>query len=221
MDKGFAVAAILRIERLDRESRLAELGLSRALLLEVVDACVAADGDCTANDPPMARGLKVYFAGVRRLRELLGPMEWEKDDSGGFSTVLNHSRRVKLAFMNTDGGTCNSAAALPLNRSRKGPNSEKAASTNQGLLPGIEWPTLRADGTRPAGDDYATWHVCVHIEGDRVRAELALLSGFEGGFFTDCHERIFLINDGEWDGGFGPGPDDDLGPEIEVEVRRK
>lgn len=213
--------AIVRLQNVDREFRLAELGLAHDLLLEVVDACAAADGDCTANDPPMARGLKVYFAGVRRLRELLVPLGWEKDDTGGFSTVVNHDLRVRLAFMNTDGGTCDPAALLPMNRSRKGPNSERAASTNQLKLPGIEWPTLRADGTRPAADDYTTWHMCVHIEGERVLAELALLSGFEGGYFTDCHERIFLLNGDEWDGLRGPEPDDDLGPEIEVDVRRK
>jgi hypothetical protein len=215
------MVAITRVERLDRESRLSELGLTRDLLLEVVEACVAADGDCTSNDPPMARGLKVFFAGVRRLRELLGPLEWEKDDTGGYSTVVHHGRRIKLAFMNTDNSTCNAIAALPVNRSRKGPNSQRVASINQGLLPGIEWPTIRADGTRPPADDYLTWHMCVYIERDRVRSELALLSGFEGGFYTDCHERIFLINEGDWDGVGGPRPDDDLGPEIEVEVRRK
>ena len=215
------MAAILRIEEWDRDARLAELGLSRDLLSEVVDACVAADGDCTANDPPMARGMKVYFAGVRRLRELLGPEGWEKDDTGGFSTVVNHDRRVRVAFMNTDNSTCDPAALLPINRSRKGPNSERAASVNQVLLPGIEWVSVRSDGSRPPADDYATWHMCVHIDGDRVRAELALLSGFEAGYFTDCRERIFLISDGEWGGFSGSPPDDDIGPEIEIEVRRK
>ena len=208
----------VRIEEADREDRLDELGLSRALLLEVVDACVAAEGDCTANDPPMARGLKVYFAGVRRLRELLCPAGWEKDDTGGFSTVVNHERRIRLAFMNADDGTC-VVDAQPSNRSRKGPNSERAASTNQTLLPGIEWPTSRADGTRPAGEDYVTWHLCVHIDQDVTRAELTLQSRFQDGFFTDCHERIFLTTDGEW--GDSRSPNDDLGPEIEVEVRRK
>lgn len=211
--------AIVRVEEREREDRLADLGLSHALLMEVVDACAAADGDCTANDPPMARGLKVYFAGVRRLRELLVPVGWEKDDTGGFSTVVNHDLRIRLAFMNTDEGTCNAAALLPVNRSRKGPNSERAASANQLMLPGIEWTSVRADGTRPVRDDYATWHMCMHIDGDRMRAELALLSDFVDGYFTDCHERIFLLNDDDW-GGYG-GPDDDLGPEIEVEVRRK
>lgn len=217
--RRFAVAAIVRAEEVDRDDRLAQLGLSQPLLLEVVDACVAAEADCTANDPPMAKGLKVYFAGVRRLRELLCPMGWERDDTGGYSTVINHERRLRLAFMNTDTGTCD-PHAQPANRSRKGPNSERAAVTNQALLPGIEWPSLRADGTRPAADDYVTWHMCVHIEGDRVSAELALQSVFEAGYFVDCLERIFLIKDADW-AGSGPHPDDDLGPEIEVDVRRK
>lgn len=217
--RRFAVAAIVRVEEWERDDRLGQLGLSQPLLLEVVDACVAAEANCTANDPPMAKGLMVYCAGVRRLRELFCPRGWERDDTGNFSTIVNHKLRLRLAFMNTDGGTCD-PYAQPANRSRKGPNSERAAATNQALLPGIEWPSLRVDGTRPASDDYVTWHMCVHIEGDRVSAELALQSVFEGGYFVDCIERIFLIKDADW-AGSGPRPDDDLGPEIEVDVRRK
>lgn len=208
----------VRVEDFDRDARLEELGLSRSVLLEVVDACVAAEGDCTPNDPPMAKGLKVYFAGVRRLRELLCPAGWEKDDRGGFSTVINHERRIRLAFMNADDGTC-VVGAQPTNRSRKGPNSERAATTNQVLLPGVEWPTIRVDGTRPADGAYATWHLCVHISQEVARAELTLQSEFTAGYFTDCRERIFLTTDGEW--GDSAAPDDDLGPDIEVEVRRK
>lgn len=217
--RRFAVVAILHREEADRDDRLVQLGLSHDLLLEVVDACVAAEANCTANDPPMAKGFMVYCAGVRRLRELFCPVGWERDDTGNFSTIVHHELRLRVAFMNTDSGTCN-PDAQPANRSKKGPNSERAATTNQSLLPGIEWPSSRADGSRPAGEDYVTWHMCVHIDGDRVSAELVLQSDFEAGYFVDCAERIFLIKDADW-AGSGPRLDDDLGPEIEVDVRRK
>src|ERR1700730_4167604 len=71
----------VRSEAWDVDHRLAQLGLTREVLLEVVRACAAAHGGCTDNDPPNAKGIEVWRWGVRRLRELLRPEGFEKDDT--------------------------------------------------------------------------------------------------------------------------------------------
>jgi hypothetical protein len=212
---------IVRSEAWDVNHRLAELGLTREILVDVVRACAAAHGGCTDNDPPNAKGIEVWRWGVRRLRELLRPEGLEKDETGGFSTIVDHGRKLRIAVINTDGTTGVPGDGIPQNRARKGPASESAAATNQRLLPGAEaWPLRTAEGRAPVSS-YATWHLCVHIDGDVVRAELSLLNGFESGYFTDCHERIILLGPGDWDDlDHAHGPED-LGPEFDVDVRRK
>lgn len=212
--------AITRLESWDVDRRLQELGLERESLLEVVRASVAACGGCTDNDPPTARGWESWRWGVRRFREVLCPKGWDKDDTGGFSTVVNHEKRIRLAIINTDDGT-GLLDRIPQNRSRKGPTSEQAATINQQLLPGIDWPRIVAGKSVIMTREYSTWHLCVYIEGDRVRAELSLLNEFESGYFTDCHERIILLKDGDWETlDFGDNSDG-FSPEFDIEVRRK
>jgi hypothetical protein len=211
---------VVRSEAWDINHRLAELGLTQDVLIEVVRACAAAHGGCTDNDPPNARGIEVWRWGVRRLRELLRPAGLEKDDTAGFSTIVDHERKLRIAVVNTDEMTGVPGDCIPQNRARKGAASQFAAAVNQ-LLPGAEsWPLLTAAG-RPPVSTYATWHLCVHIDGDVVRAELSLLSGFDSGYFTDCLERIILLGPGEWEKLDDLHRPEDLGPDFDVDVRRK
>lgn len=211
------MTAIIRVEEWDVEHRLGDFDLTQEKLVDVVRACVAAYGGCTDNDPPTAKGWELWRWGVRRSREILRPEEWEKDDTGGFSTIVNHKRRFRIAIASADDATGRLGGRDPQNRSRKGPASERATTVNQLLLPGSDaWPRSKAQV-----DEYETWHLCVYVGGDAVRAELSRFNGFEGGYLTDCHERIILLGDGDWEKlDFGTG-DNDLGPEIEVDVQRK
>lgn len=204
--------------------RLAQLGLTKEKLVSIVKACVAGHGGCTDNDPPNARGFESWRWGVRRAREELRPEGWEKDDTGNFSTVVNHDLKVRLAVMNADDGA-GLLDRVPQNRAKKGPNSERVAATNRELqliLPGLEQymdPTGDQEGTKFS--DYSTWHLCVHINGDTVRAELTLLADFSGGFFTGFVEKIIVLGDGEWQKSAfqDDSPDDE--PELDIEVVRK
>jgi hypothetical protein len=211
---------VVRSEPWEVDHRLAELGLTREVLIEVVRACAAAHGACTDNDPPNAKGIEVWRWGVRRLREILRPQGFDKDDTGGFSTVVHHERKLRIAVINTDEMTGVPGNHIPQNRARKGPNSQRAAAVNQ-LLPGVEsWPMLTAAGQAPVST-YATWHLCVYIDGEAVRAELSLLNGFDSGYFTECRERIILLGLGDWDDLDSIQGPEDLGPDFDVDVRRK
>lgn len=155
---------VIRSEEWDIHYRLSDFDLSPDLLIEVVRAVVAHYGSCTDNDPPTARGWESWRWGVRRPRELLRPQGWDKDDAGGFSTVVNHKRRFRMAFVRTDDATGVLGEHNPQNRSPKGPLSERATTANQLSFPESRvWP-------RPERliDEYETWHLCVYLEDDIV-----------------------------------------------------
>lgn len=217
------MAAIVRREAWDVETRLFQLDLTRAALIEIVRACVSAQGGCTDNDPPNAKGFESWRWGVRRAREILRPEGWEKDDTGGFSTIVNCRRQIRVAVMNADDGA-GLPDRVPQNRSRKGPNSERAALANRQLsLPGAaDWPVLVPVGDDDSFEGYTTWHLCVYINGDVVRAELSILNGFEAGYFRDYFEKIIILGGDDWEKlDFGDDAGDDSAPDLEIDVRRK
>ncbi len=212
------MSAIVRKDQTEVEDRLSQLGLDRIGLLEVVKACVAAYSGCTANDPPNAPGFESWRAGVRAMREIYLPKGWDKDDSGGYCTIVNPTTTVRVAMMNSDGGAGLPGDEVPQNRSRKGACSERAAVVNQ-LCLANDWPI---PDDAPGHHDFTTWHLCVYISVETVRAELSLLNEFESGYFTGVFEKIILVGKGDWDElEFGGDRDSDGGPEIEVEVRRR
>lgn len=217
--------AVIRAEGDDVDARLAELGLSKPGLLDVLRDAFAEHGNCTDNDPAGARGYAVYKHGVRGLREQFArgqDQPWRLDNTGGLETIIDDERKVRIAVVNTDTGTAD-PLRIPQNRNRKGPSSERAALANAQMLPGAEsWPEQRREGTRAKTDDYVTWHLCIFIDGDDLRAELSLLNYFASGYFRDAHERIFLVSDGEWSPvTISDTPTLPDAPEITVEVRRK
>jgi hypothetical protein len=210
------MTAITRFEEWDVHQRLGDFNLTQNNLVEVVRASAAAYGGATDNDPPGARGFYTYSMGVRRLREVLRPEGWDKDDTNNFSTTVNHKGRIRIACVRTDDATGIPKKRSPQNRSPKGPVNERATMVNQLSLPGID------DWREPDGpvDEYQTWHLCIYVEGDAVRAELARFNGFEDGHLTDCHERIILLGNGDWEKlDLGDGSDD-LGPEFDINIKR-
>lgn len=215
------MTATIRLEEWDVHQRLGDFDLTHEKLVEVVVASVTAYGVATDNDPPGARGYDTYRWGVRRLREVLRPEGWDSDNTGGLATVVNHKRSIRIACVRTDDATGRPKKRSPRNRSPKGPVNERATMINHQLsLPDID---DRREPDAPV-DEYQTWHLCMYIEGDVVRAELARFDGFEGGDLIDCSERVILLGDGDWDkldlGDFRGGSDD-LGPEFDVDIRRK
>lgn len=216
---------IVRSETFEADIRLTDLGLSRSAILEVLAVAFAEHGNCNENDPAGSRGLAVYRWCVRGLREQYRSAGWDLDRTGGIETIVHHEKKIRIAVINTDAATCN-PHIIPQNSSRKGPNSERAAATNAQMFPGAEeWPVVAKDGRPVVTDDYATWHLCVHIDGNELRAELSLLVDFNSGFFCDARERIFLVKNGEWNPLSIEFSDEEPGAsgasEFDVAVRRK
>lgn len=204
--------------------RLQQLALTHEGLMAVLHQCVAGYAGCTDNDPPGARGYETWRMGIRGFREQFGgKVGWEKNEAGGFPTIANPKLMIRIAVTNADDVTGKVEGDLaPQNRLPKGTTAERATATNQliGQMPlaliGGVMNTHSADTT----DGYQTWHFCVFIKGDEVRAELSRFNGCKDGFLSDCQERIFVVGEGEW-----TAPDigdiDDSGPEFDFEIQRK
>jgi hypothetical protein len=213
--------AFIRTESWDVARRLADFGMTREQLLEVIRACASGAGNVTENDPPGTHGWETYRFGVRRLREELRPDGWEPDNTDGLATITNAQLKMRIAVANTNDATgILDRTRFPQNRNKKGPTAERAAETNQALLPGVDWPAVtKLRGDVIDIDDLVTWYLCIYVNGDDVRAELSLLDKVEDGWFTDWKERIIILKPGDWKNVEMPSEEDDLGPELEIDVR--
>ena len=214
--RGHAMAVIVRIAESDVETRLAELRLSRDVVIDTVRACVAAYGGCTDNDPPSARGYEPWRYGTRHLRELLLPADlgWAKDDTANLSSVRHNEIRIKLIVLNTDALTGSlSPEPGPQNRLKKGILHERAIGGATGWLPNLPKPF-----DEPVHD---VWYLCVHINGEKVLAELSRPAAIENGFIVSWKERILIVGPEDWAKMDFSGLNDDLGPDFDVSVRRK
>ena len=191
--------ATLLADPIEAGNRLAQLGLSKEQLCEGIDAMVGARASCTENDPPATPGFTSWSSGIRRMREVLILNGWEKCDDDQIPSVYNRELNVKLVVCNTDDGT-GLIDAMPQQRSRKGPGTEKTVSANQGSLGDILTSTLNRKAlkivpfsTPSASGGAVSWYLCVYDEGDSLRAELSCPSDIENGFFRGFFERILLV----------------------------
>lgn len=204
-------------EEHDRSRRLRELGLDRPRLIEVVRAMVAARADTTDNNARSAPGYRAWDAGVCSLRQQYCGDGWEREVLNGIETIRHPELRIRVTPVNADEGVC-CRDSSPCNRAPKGPATGKVIDLNGQMELFPDDPK-----GRPAKhhDGYSFWQLLVYDDGNAVRAELSRPIEFDGSYFIAFSERIFLIENGDWDAGSvspsGEGEDDD----IDVDVRRK
>lgn len=219
------MATAVRVRPYEVRQRLAELGLTVELLLDAVRAVAAAHAGCTENDPPAARCWDGWRMGTRRLREMLRPLGWDKDDTDTYSVIVSHERRVQVVVVNSNEGT-GVVLGSPLNVARKGPRSVDSAATNRQLVLELaDFPEEFARRVKMAeAARYATWCLCVHVDADEVRAELSQPVGYARGYVVRWEERIILTGDGGLSDVVEIAPsneDDGLSPDFPIVVQRK
>jgi hypothetical protein len=219
------MATVVRVQAYEVRQRLADFGLTADLLLSAVRAVAAAHAGCTENDPPAARCWDGWRMGTRRLREVLRPHGWDKDDTDTYSVIINHKDRVQIVVVNSSAGT-GVVLGSPLNVARKGPKSSDSAAMNKQMvfdLAGFPEEFARRVQMAEAAR-YATWCLCVHVDGDEVRAELPQPVGYQRGYVAKWEERIILTDEGlPFDVVFiNPSDEDDgLSPDFPIPVQRK
>lgn len=200
--------------------RLAELGVSLEALQRAISAGHVARITCTENDPPFIPGTEAWRLAVVTLRDELCPRGWRKADPGNYSLVINDSRKINIVVASADAFTCR-AHASPRTKSLKGLYTE-AATIRNGLEGDLFPETLAEDVRRIAALlEYPTWILLIYITDEEYRAELSLPADIEDHQITAWEERIFIPDSSGSSGGEVLVPTPDLGPDIDVPVRRK
>lgn len=173
------------------QSRLAALGITKDEVIQIVQEAVAAKNNAIAIDPINTPGLLAYVYGTRALRAMLMPKGWRLDRTNNIEAVVNGDSTIKLLYQNTD-SACD-ASREPRAISGKGPASSRMIAQAQGdLFPDLLEAELKQVPTP------AIWFLCVSINENGVQAELSRPKAIEGGQYKGFHERIFIINKGEW-----------------------
>ena len=194
-----------------------EFGTDRQTLIDIVAAAVAARARCTTDSPRSAGSYYAWAAATTRLRQLFRPQGWDRGDEDGIETVINHERKLKIAILSTDHGTADINRS-PKNRTIKGPASERVVELNN------QMELFAPEEMGPIAESpYSMWYVCIYDDGSRVRCELSKPITFLGGFITKYSDRIFVLQDGDWEkvvltqSDSAPTQYDNL----EIDVRRK
>lgn len=191
--------------------RLEQLGLSKLELLDVVRAAVGARRTTTDFHPASAGGLLSWIAGTTHLRRVFIPQGWEISRRENIESIFNPTTKIKVIFQNAD--RAGDPIADPIASSRKGAGSARAVESGQyELFPSIRQREL-AEVSAP------TWCLFVYVDGSDVLAEFSCPRAIIDEQFDGFHERILLVQKGEWE---APVMVDDVPPiEFEVPVSRK
>ncbi len=210
------MAAIIHTERRAADRRLAQyFNSTRAQWIEIVKAAVAARARCTDDSPKSAAGYFAWEAATTRSRQMFRREGWEKGGEEGIETIVHHELKKKIAVMNTDLGT-GDKDRTPRNRTPKGPAQEKVIDIND------QYEMFKRGEIGPVKEvPYSLWYLCIFDDGGNVRAEISRPSEFSGSYIMGFAERIFILEDGEWEKVLLETPADDGPKELEITVRRK
>lgn len=193
--------------------RLAQLGLRRDLLLDVVRAATGARRNATGFHPLSAGGLLSWIEGTGQLRRIFLPNGWDICRRDNIESIFHPEIGIKVVFQNAE--RAGDLLLDPIAASKKGAGSARAVELGQYEL----WPEDKAKEVVEV--NATTWVLFVYADRDDVRAELSCPIAINEEQFDGFYERIILVEKGGWDA-TEPLTDSDEPPaEYEVTVSRK
>ncbi|GAA5055193.1 hypothetical protein GCM10023208_18810 [Erythrobacter westpacificensis] len=204
-------------EEFQTAPRLAELGMTAADLLDIVRVAVGARRNAVMFHPASAPGLFSWLEGTGQMRRVfLAKESWELSRRDNIESVYNPQLGIKIIFQNAE--RAGDPIFEPLAANRKGAASARAVDLGQ-----IEmFPEHRIEKERTAAELNATvWILFVEAEGQRVRAEFSCPKAISDEQYAGFHERILLVQDGEWDKPDPQSVDGEPPADYEVTVTRK
>ena len=183
--------SILHVEVTSVLTRLAQLGLTEAPLLQSVKASYIAKANCTDNHPPLYPHIAAWSEAVRTLRDALKPEGWTRFNDQNSPKTVSPDGTVSIIVSTGNDATGNDKAS-PATSSSKGPITADAIEVNRSLqlfLPGMELPVELLDDD----EQVSTWILLVHHAKNELRAELSLpLDVGTDGRVSVWKERIIL-----------------------------
>jgi hypothetical protein len=199
-------------EDLEVVPRLEQLGTTKAELLQVVRAAVGARRNATPFHPLSAGGLFAYLAGTEHLRSVFVPRGWEICRRDNIESIYHKAIGLKIVYQNAE--RAGDPISDPIAVSKKGAGAARAVELGQYDL----FPEVRE--LEVAEITAATWYLFVYADGPDVRAELSCPMAINDEQFDQFHERILLVQKGDWDS-VDPLADDAPLTDFEVNVSRK
>jgi hypothetical protein len=193
--------------------RLAQLGLRRDLLLEVVRAAVGARRSATSFHPLSAAGLLSWIEGTGHLRRIFLPNGWDICRRDNIESIFNPEIGIKVVFQNAE--RAGDPLRDPIACSKKGAGSARAVELGQYDF----WPEDKA--SEVAEMNATPWVLFVYAVGDDVRAELSCPIAINEEQFDGFHERIILVANGGWDASELLPDSGEPPAEYEIHISRK
>ncbi len=199
-------------EAAEVEDRLSYFGVTVEELRDVVRVAVSARHEALPIHPLGAAGQLAYIHGTGALRTLFMSKGWEKRSTDNIEAVFHPDLGVKIIYQNAD--RAGDPIFAPLSASPKGPGSAKVVENGQGeLFEAVE----EAEQVEVSA---AVYYLFVEGHGGNVRAELSRPIAIEAEQFHGFHERVMIVQSGEWQG-IDLTPDEKPLPDIEIEISRK
>lgn len=189
---------------------LAEIGLSREVILGIARAAVAGRNEALSVDAASAPGWLSYHFGLRAMRLHLLPRGWRLSRAENLESTVHDDLGVQLLFQNVD-IACD-ITRNPRAISGKGSACRQLVAEAQGELFGT---TVTNHGRTPT-----VWVVCVASDESSVRVEVSCPAAFQGDQFEEFSRRIFVANE-SFDPDPHPRTSDDEIDDTDVPVFRK
>lgn len=210
------MTAIIHSDRRTVDRRLSQyFNSTRDQWIDIVKASVQARARCTDDFPKSAAGYYAWEAATTRSRQMFRREGWHKGDEDGIKTIVNHNLKKKIAILNTDFGTCNKARS-PRNRTLKGPAQDRVMDLNN------QYEMFKIhEMARSKEAPYSLWYLCIFDDGKMVRAEISRPSEYSAGYILKYNERIFILQDGDWEKVLLTQPADTKPQEFKINIRRK
>ncbi len=194
-------------EEFEVAPRLEQLRLTKEELLQVVRAAVGARRNATPFHPLSAGGLLAYLAGTEHLRRVFLPQGWQMCRRDNIESIFHAEIGVKIVYQNAE--RAGDPISDPIAVSKKGAGAARAVEFGQYEL----FPEVRDQEV--AEITAATWYLFVFADGPDVRAEISCPVAINDEQFDQFHERILLVQKGDWD---SPDPLADDAPPVDFEV---
>ena len=185
--------------------------------IDIVKAAVQARARCTDDHAKSAPGFYAWDAATARCRQIFRREGWQKGDRNGIEVILNHDFKRMVAILNTDDGTASpDHDQSPRNRTIKGPACGQVTDLN------LQYELFKKEAPSSLIEPpYSLWYLCIFDNGKKVRAELSRPIEFSSGYISDFAERIFILQDGDWEKVILQPPAEDYPQEYKIEIRRK
>ncbi len=180
---------------IERPSRLAELGLEEAMLLQAVHRGQAAWASCTPNHPPLYRGIAAWAETVSALREGLLVQGWTRSDNGNLPLTVDEAGKLALT-VSTGNGETGRLGATPSTKSSKGPRTATAVTVNALQMELFGDIRLRPEDLKDISGKM-TWVLLFHrdTQAQEVRCELSRPVKMNAeGHVDSWAERIILAS---------------------------